>query len=185
MGRPKQLLPYEGRTLLEHVLHAAREAVPDRVVVVTGANADLVEETIADETIQVMRNADWQEGIASSIRVGVAAIQQLQPALDAVLFLVCDQPHVTGELLRDILQAHEASGKDIVACTYANTVGIPALFGNSFFPALLQLKGDEGAKKIILQNADGVVLVDFPHGETDIDTAADYAILNHKDLPPV
>jgi len=95
-----------------------------------------------------VENKDWQEGIASSIRSGLNTVLEYEPGTDAVIFMVCDQPYVTGELLKEIMTAHESSGKDIVASSYAGTVGIPALFSKSYFDALRQLKGDEGAKKL-------------------------------------
>jgi molybdenum cofactor cytidylyltransferase len=182
LGRPKQLLQFEGTTLVQRALDAALEAKPKQVVVVEGAHRGLAEKS---NTAIVVENKDWQEGIASSIRSGLNTVLEYEPGTDAVIFMVCDQPYVTGELLKEIMTAHESSGKDIVASSYAGTVGIPALFSKSYFDALRQLKGDEGAKKIILKNTDGVALVDFPKGNIDIDTAGDYATLQGKDIPPV
>lgn len=102
--------------------------------------------------------------------------------LDAVIFIACDQPYITPELLQELMDAYQDSRKDIVASSYAGTAGIPALFGKPFFDWLLALKGDEGAKKIIMQNPDGVAVVDFPQGNIDIDTQADYQEL--KGGPP-
>ena len=147
---------------------------------VTGAHKDLVK-----DPIDIAHNDDWKEGIASSIRCGLNAILKIEPGLDAVMFLVCDQPHISAALLKELMDAHEAGGKAIVASDFADTVGIPAFFHISFFGALQQLKGDEGAKRIIMQNPESVAVVDFPRGAIDIDTAADYQALKGKDVPPV
>jgi len=179
MGNPKQLLPYNAKTLVQHALHEAQHALQQPVVLVTGAHKDLVEQNNA---VLIAHNAEWKEGIASSIRTGLSAALKQKPDLDAVIFIVCDQPHISAALLKELIDAHSASGKEIVASSYADTVGIPALFGKSFFDALLKLKGDEGAKKIILQNPGSVAVVDFPQGGIDIDTPADYQGL--KGGPP-
>lgn len=182
LGQPKQLLQYEGKTLLQRSLDAAVEASPKQVVVVTGAQSGLIE---SNDAFLLVENMGWQEGIASSIRCGLQAVLENEPGTDAVIFMVSDQPHVSGELLRKIMEAYENSGKEMVASSYADTVGIPALFGKSYFDALSQLKGDEGAKRIIMKNANAVAVVDFPKGNIDIDTARDYAALQGKDIPPV
>jgi molybdenum cofactor cytidylyltransferase len=182
LGQPKQLLPYGDKTLVQHVLDTALAASPIQLVMVTGAHRDLVQQ---DDSFLTVHNADWKEGIASSIRSGLNAILKNEPGLDAVIFIVCDQPYISTTLLKELMDTHAATGKEIVASSYADTVGIPALFGKSFFNALQQLKGDEGAKKIIMQNPEAVAVVDFPRGNIDIDTAGDYAALQGKDIPPV
>lgn len=182
MGVIKQLLPYNGKTLIQHAVDTAQTVLPQPVVVVTGARNDIFE---PDNSVYMTHNAAWQEGIASSIRCGLNAILKIEPALDAVLFLVCDQPYISAGLLKELMDAHETSGKAIVASSYSDTVGIPALFHQSFFDVLQQLKGDEGAKRIIMQNPESVAIVDFPRGEVDIDTVSDYQALKGKDGPPV
>jgi molybdenum cofactor cytidylyltransferase len=182
LGRPKQLLPYGEKSLVQHVLDTALAASPKHVVLVTGAIRILVQ---FSGSVQVVNNAEWKEGIASSIRSGLKAVLKIEPGIDAVIFVVCDQPYISATLLQELMDAHAATGKEIVASSYADTVGIPALFGKSFFDALMQLKGDEGAKRIIMQNPGSVAVVDFPRGNIDIDTAGDYAALQGKDIPPV
>jgi len=98
--------------------------------------------------------------------------------LDASLLLTCDQPFVTAAVLAQIIQLRLTSGKPIVASAYASTLGIPALFDRSCFPDLLRLEEDSGAKKIILAQPHDVASFDFPAGEIDIDTAADYEKLD-------
>jgi molybdenum cofactor cytidylyltransferase len=179
LGKPKQLLSYNGKTLIQHTIDEAKTALPQPIVVVKGA-----EENLPASGVHIVHNAEWQEGIASSIRCGVKTILNIEP-VNAVIFLVCDQPHISSTLLKELMDAYTAAGKEIVASSYAGTVGIPALFGQSFFNQLLQLKGDEGAKRIIMQNPGSVAVVDFPRGEIDIDTAGDYQALQGKEVPPV
>jgi molybdenum cofactor cytidylyltransferase len=100
--------------------------------------------------------------------------------LDASLLLSCDQPFVTAAVLAQLIQLRLTSGKPIVASAYATMLGIPALFDRSCFPDLLRLKGDTGAKGIVLVRPHDVVSIDFPAGAIDIDTAADYKKLYQR-----
>jgi MobA-like NTP transferase domain len=97
----------------------------------------------------------------SSIRVGVQRAMDLAANLDASLLLSCDQPFVTAAVLAQLIQLRLTSGKPIVASAYATMLGIPALFDRSCFPDLLRLKGDTGAKGIVLVRPHDVVSIDF------------------------
>ena len=88
--------------------------------------------------------------------------------------MVCDQPFVSVALLNELIDACNTSGDDIIACSYSNTIGTPALFSKNYFPALLALQGDEGAKKLLKQYNGSVGVVSFPKGNIDIDTIQDY-----------
>ena len=123
-------------------------------------------------------NPRWPSRLGSSIGVGVQRAIDLAADLDASLLLTCDQPFVTAAILAQIIQLRLTSGKPIVASAYTSTLGIPGLFDRSCFPDLLRLKGDSGAKKIILVRPHDVVSFDFPAGEIDIDIAADYEKLD-------
>lgn len=168
LGKPKQLLPWRGTTLLQHAVQVASGVVARPIVVLGAFKQDL-------EGAQVVYNADWQEGIASSIRLGLQTAMQ-QGAKQA-LFMVCDQPFVSVHLLEELLTAQQKTGKPIVACAYSGTVGIPALFDSQYFPQLLDLKGDMGAKKIIHQYSEHTWPVPFPMGGIDVDTAEEYEAL--------
>jgi len=98
----------------------------------------------------------------------------LAPDLDAAVLVTCDQPFVNVAVFTQLMQLRLATGKPIIASAYAETLGIPALFDRSCFPDLLRLNGDSGAKGITLAWPHDVASFDFPAGEIDIDTAADY-----------
>lgn len=174
MGQPKQLLPFAGKSLLQHGLQAALEADVDPVIVVTGAEASLVEKEIHDIKINIVENEGWEEGTASSIRCGLNALLEIVPEIGHVIFMVCDQPFVTARLLNELIETCDDTGKDIIACAYDGTVGTPALFSKNYFPALLELQGDEGAKKLLKQYSDAVGVISFAKGSIDIDTMNDY-----------
>jgi molybdenum cofactor cytidylyltransferase len=174
LGKPKQLLPWEGSTLLQHAVQVAGQLTP-KPIVVLGAHVEKLEAVLDPSTITIVHNSDWREGIASSIRLGLQTAIEQQAS--QVIFMVCDQPYVSVHLLEELLLAQQKTGKPIVASAYAGTVGIPALFQSAIFPQLLDLEGDTGAKKIIQQNNELTWAVPFPMGHIDIDTGEEFDAL--------
>lgn len=174
LGKPKQLLPYNHKTLLQHAVQTAIACAARPVVVVLGAEADVMQNEVNGDDIQIIVNAEWKEGMASSIRCGIKAFTEIAPAAEGIVLMVCDQPYVTTVLLNELIAAHQKSGKQIVACGYDNTFGPPVFFHQSLFKELLQLKGDIGARNIVRQHADLVEVIPFPEGTFDVDTEADY-----------
>jgi len=180
LGKPKQLLNYKGKTLLEHSLQVAIETQLQPIVTVLGSNADLLKKSVAHLSTKVIINDQWIEGMASSIRCGIEELIKITPTISGVIIMVCDQPYVTAKLLTDLVENHEHSSKPIVASSYKNNIGTPALFDKTIFALLLSLKGDSGAKKIMKSNPDWVEPVNFLFGEIDIDTTEDYDLLIKK-----
>jgi molybdenum cofactor cytidylyltransferase len=177
LGKPKQLLSYEGKTLLQHGIQQAVATGATPIIAVLGANADFLIKETAYHGIEVILNPQWNEGMASSIRCGIKYLQDRKPDVHAAIIMVCDQPYVTTQLLNDLVENYQATRKPIVASSYANIQGTPALFDKTIFAALLELKGDVGAKKIMKENPGMVELVNFPLGNIDIDTKEDYESL--------
>ena len=172
LGKPKQNLVYKGQTLLQRAIEAAAASVCRPVIVVLGANEEMVKPTIESDNINIIHNPDWQEGMASSIRSGINALQKIEPNADSVILMLCDQPFVDAALPNQLVE--KKSDKGIVASGYNDTIGAPVLFDLAYFDELRSLKGQEGAKKLLLKYPDDVVTVPFPLGGIDIDTAEDY-----------
>lgn len=177
-GRPKQLAIFRGQPLVRHAIAGAVSAGCNPVVVVLGNHAAEVEAVLPGAACETIINAEWREGMASSIRGGLQHLVTREYDLDAILLLPCDQPLVEATALRNLMRLHRENPKPIVASAYAGTLGIPALFERSYFPALLELHGDRGAKDLILSNPDDVESFALPAAAVDIDTAADYEKLN-------
>jgi molybdenum cofactor cytidylyltransferase len=180
-GQPKQLLPFHGKTLVRTVIDAAHEAGCSPVVVVIGDNGEKIHRELAHANVIEVQNRDWQRGIGSSIRSGVQALSDHAPDVEATFLLVCDQPAVNARLIERMIATHMATKKDIVASSYADTVGVPALFDRSLFGDLLSLGDEAGAKSIILRSPERVAQLAFPEGAIDIDTWEDWEKFN-KDL---
>lgn len=173
LGTPKQLLNFKGKPLL---INAVEEALKFslHVIVVTGSNADLITPLLEEYDVVVCDNKKWSEGMSTGIVAGIHKALETDQNIDTIIISVCDQPYVSASLFRQILQVKNQSDKNIVACTYSDTIGVPVLFTKKYFNDLVSLKGDEGAKKLVKNFMDDVALVDFPQGAIDIDTADDY-----------
>jgi molybdenum cofactor cytidylyltransferase len=174
LGRPKQLLLFNGKTFLQHTIQVASASNAQQIIVVLGAHADSIEKEIEGIDVHIVKNSEWEEGMASSIRCGVKTFTEITSEAQGVILMVCDQPFVTASLLNELINAHQTTGKSIVACSYENTFGPPALFHRSLFEELLQLKGDVGARGIVRQHTEDVEVIPFPKGIYDVDTETDY-----------
>ncbi len=167
LGSPKQLLPVAGQSLLAHVTDIALESQADLVVVVLGAFSKKCAEAVVGSPVRIIENKNWSEGIASSIRAGVASVRD---EADAVLILLCDQPMISRAHLDRLMTAHAP----IAASAYGGSIGSPVFFERKFFDELLELHGDQGAKPLLAEHAAEVTALDFPDGEFDIDEVRDY-----------
>ena len=177
LGKPKQLLEFDGMSLLNHGIIEATNSNACSVVVVLGANADLIANKIDGDIAIIVKNENWNEGMASSVRLGLGTLLSQIPSIDAVIFMTCDQPYISSSVLNDLMIKYQQTGKPIVTSNYGEATGPPALFHKSFFSELMELKGDVGAKKIIQQHDDQVATVLFLEGKIDIDTKKDYEAL--------
>lgn len=178
MGSPKQALPYQDGTLLTHTLTAARAAGCEPIVVVLGAFADEVRALLVGQPVVCVYNSDWQEGMNTSVRIGVEHITAHFPEVDFLVLLTCDQPFLTAAVIENLVQMRTVTGKSLIASAYANTVGIPALFDKNLFIKLCELPAGAGAKRLIVSHSQNdVAAVDFPGGSIDIDTPDQYSRL--------
>lgn len=171
LGQAKQLVEFKGKTLLERASDAAARVNCGPIIVVIGANAGQIATRMSHSPAQFVENPDWEQGIGSSIRAGISRVQKAEPAAAAVLLMLSDQPFVGEPQLSRLVQARQKTCKPIVCSQYAETVGVPAIFGREFFDELLQL-GEAGAKGLLIAHSDQCARVPMPEAERDIDTAA-------------
>ena len=180
LGKPKQLLQYRGKTLLAHAINEAVNSNADAVVVVLGKDANLFKKDIDERKIRVAINSSWEEGMASSLRLGMDTLLKDKPYIDAVIFMVCDQPHVLSSILNDLIITQQKTTKQIVTSNYGDSMGPPSLLHKKYFEELMKLSGDAGARKIIQKNMNDVATILFPEGNIDIDTEEDYKKLKNS-----
>lgn len=164
MGGPKALLTVGGETLLRRTVRAALEAGCAPVLAVVGQwNPGL-----AGLEARMIPNPEASEGMASSIRAGVAALPE---TAEAALLLAVDQPAANAAILRRLLDLHRRDPGRPAACAYAGTLGIPAILPRRLFAELGALQGDRGAKAILLR--EGAAALPFPEGARDLDRPED------------
>jgi molybdenum cofactor cytidylyltransferase len=163
LGQPKQLVRFRGKTLIENAYETAA-TVCSRVAVVLGANAEAVRPMVPKSAI-IVHNENWSEGMASSIRAGLKAVESES---NVVILVSCDQPLVSPALLLRLLSA-----PGMTAAEYEGTLGIPAMFSRMYFPLLYSLQGAEGAKKVLLKYEPDVRRFPAPEAAFDVDTLED------------
>ena len=172
MGQPKQLLIYKQTTLLQRAINAAIGTPDSCLVVVLGANHQLL---MPDAAMLIVEyNPDWQQGMGASISAGIKRLLAEKPTVQNVLLMLCDQPFADTALLQKLINAKQNSNDKIIASAYENTLGAPVLFDRSYFNELLALQGQEGAKKLLIKYSNEVIAMPFNKGAIDIDTPEDY-----------
>lgn len=169
-GSPKQLVRIGGRPLLHAVVTRAAEVAGNALIVVLGSGAAELAPLLKHSPGSVVVNRHWREGMASSIRTGIA---RLPPTCSGVLLMLADQAAVTTDDLRRLAGTWRRRPQCIAAALYAGTTGVPAIFPRSTFSELAALRGDMGARAILRRTADRVVRVPMPSAELDVDTPED------------
>ena len=173
LGSPKQLLQFNGKSLLQHSVEEALQThLP--VIVVVGAKSQLIKDALKEFNVSIAENNRWHEGMSTSLQCGLAAAKNLKDEIDGIIFMVSDQPFVSITLLSNLLKAQNENSLPIVASGYAGRLGTPVLFHKFFFDELMNLQGDMGARKLIEKYKNLTSTVSFPEGTIDIDTAEDY-----------
>ena len=159
LGEPKQLVRLGEERLLERAVRVAAAAGCEPVIVVLGAHADQIETECSLEKAQVVINQDWREGMGSSLRAGIAAAAGAERAI----VMTCDQPATTAAHLVELMRR---SSGEAVASGYDGRRGVPACFPSEMFAALMQLRGDAGARELVVS----ALIVNLPGGGMDVDT---------------
>ncbi|RKD90004.1 nucleotidyltransferase family protein [Mangrovibacterium diazotrophicum] len=179
MGQAKQLLPWGNTSLIQHQI-AMLNAVADPLIVVLGSRADEIKPIIANESVTLVINENWEAGMGTSVAAGVKQLN-LFPNAVGVLFALIDQPLVNTEHYFKLIHTFRPGKKQIVASRpSAGWLGVPALFDSVYFDELSQLDGKQGAKTIIEKYANQVVSIDAGEQLADIDTPEAYKKLQLK-----
>ena len=177
-NNPKQLLKFKGKTLIRHSAETALASVCSPVCVVLGAKSDEIQAEIDDLPIEIAINENWQNGMSSSLKIGLKKLLEIVPNLSAVVVQLCDQPFINSNILNHLAETYQKTNAPIVASAYAETLGVPALFSRSIFAELLNLSAQNGAKQIIKNHLALVETISIPEAEIDIDTTEDYEKIN-------
>ena len=174
MGHFKLLAEIAGRPMLRHVVDAALASSARPVVVVTGNEADRVAQALQDLDVHLVHNQDFAAGLSTSLKAGIGA---LSPDIDAAIILLGDMPRIAGTHIAALIGAF-APGAIVVPVRQGQR-GNPVLWPRDFFPQLLSLSGDQGARRLLVDLAARVREVEMPDDAIfqDIDTPEALALL--------
>jgi CTP:molybdopterin cytidylyltransferase MocA len=174
MGQPKQLLRIEDEALVTRMTRRLIELEPATVMVVTGSDAQAVNDRLSGLPVQIVHNHRWEEGMASSLAAGV---KNLPAEIDGVLIMLCDQWQVGREDLQELVQAWNADISRITAACWHDegqrVIGPPAIFPRALFEELTGLKGDRGARAVIEKHRQCASFVAMESACFDLDEPAD------------
>lgn len=177
LGQSKQKFTVGGVSLLEKTVQVALNSKARHVLVVLGSNAEEHQELIAGLPVETVYHEKWEQGMGSSLKAGIKVLLEKHPDSEAVIVMVCDQPYITTSILDSLIATYQRNAADIVASSYKNVHGVPALFSRSIFPNLLEIEDAQGARKIIQHHQGTLSTVPFEKGYIDLDTPADLDLL--------
>lgn len=170
MGEIKQLLPWKNTTLLNYAIAQVKDISKD-IFLVLGAHMEKIKPTVPDHTI--IHNPSWEGGMGTSIAVGIARIES-KGDFDAVLVLLADQPLLKIDYYKKLISSHATENCKIVATSYGNKNGVPAILDHSLFKELKTLNEDYGARKLMQKYAEDTKSIDPDGKAIDIDTPEVY-----------
>ncbi|MCH9649681.1 MAG: nucleotidyltransferase family protein [Deltaproteobacteria bacterium] len=174
--QPKQLHPFRGQPLVRRMATLLAASRAAEVIVVLGHRAEEVGESLNGLPVRRALNRDYDQGQASSV---VAGLKSLQGDPKGALFVPCDQPLLTVEVVDSLISAFEKTEAPIVAPAFEGRRGAPTLFSNHFFPQLQTLEGDTGGREILKRHLAKLTLVpvEDPNVLRDADTLEEWAAL--------
>ncbi|MCX5823442.1 MAG: molybdenum cofactor cytidylyltransferase [Deltaproteobacteria bacterium] len=175
MGRPKQLLEWQGKTLLQHVLESLINSNADEIILVLGHETDRIRKSLPALQIKIVINPDYKQGMASSLRQGLLA---MDPRSEAFLVLLADQPGIGPEIMNRMIREFQRADprRGIVRPVYRGLRGHPVLIGVRYLQEALQLQGDVGARQILVNHPTDILEIEVNQDGilNDIDTPEEY-----------
>lgn len=176
MGETKQLLGLGENTVLGQTLENLAGARVDEIVLVLGFSAQTILRQLpvsATEDLKVVINQAYEQGMATSLREGLSA---LDPQTNAALIVLADQPFIRPETLNRIIEEHRRTNAQIIIPLYKGFRGNPVLLDRSVFPEVMALEGDIGCRAIFTSHLEGIVMVEVDDVGIllDIDNKDDY-----------
>lgn len=171
MGEDNKLVAQiRGKALVRHAVDAVLESAAGSVVVVTGFEAEKIAENLKGLPVSMVHNDDFAQGISSSLKSGLAA---LADDMDGVIVCLADMPDINADHLNRLIRAFDPDqGRSVCVASYAGQRGNPVLWSRRFFPEMMELSGDEGARKLLHAHERYVHLVDVESDAVlrDVDT---------------
>lgn len=167
LGQPKQLLIYKGKPLIQQVVNCALSLSPREVIVVTGANAQGIQEALRKAPVRLAHNSGWSAGMGGSIALGAEAVNQQS---DGLMIFLCDQWHIQLQDLNALVKAWQSDPGHIICAQAKAYRGPPVIFPASLFGELRKLKGSNGAQSLLHAHEDILTTVTIENATWDLDT---------------
>lgn len=179
MGKAKQLLPFQGKPLLQSVIDNARCSDLKSVFLVLGYKWREISAALDFAGVDLVINGQYDEGQSASIKSGLKSVSQ---ECQAAVFLLGDQPLVSTELINRLIDRYQSTGAPIIIPTCGGERGNPVLMDRSLFPELLRIEGDLGGRAVFSRYSESIDFFEVESTEvlTDIDTPEDYKELSHE-----
>ncbi|QMU64420.1 MAG: NTP transferase domain-containing protein [Flavobacteriaceae bacterium] len=172
-GKPKQLLPYKETVLLNYIIEQLIPIKNAGIFVMIGAYVESVFQSIKNQPVTVIKNADWKKGMGDSLAKGVAYIAAKND-FHRVLVTLGDLPLITTQRYTQLIALATNSKKRIILTAYKNLSGVPAIFDKSLFHELSLLTGEKGAKSIVNKYQDEILMSTSEVPFFDVDTDETY-----------
>ncbi len=177
MGKPKLLLPFGEKTIIETVLNNAIQSETDGVLVVLGSNSEKIAEKIKNFSVKISVNPNFREGMLSSIQWG---FETLPKDTRAALIMLGDQPLIPSSVINKIIHAYKETKKGIILPVYEKRRGHPILIDMKYRDEVKRLNPDTGLRALVHNHTEDIleIDVDAPGILKDIDTVEDYKEIN-------
>jgi molybdenum cofactor cytidylyltransferase len=157
MGAPKALVPYRGKTFVEHLLEVTRHARAGLTRIVVGAHADEIREKLISHAAEIVVNADWAKGQLSSIQAAIRSLTESETS--GMILCPVDHPIVSAALVAMLIEEFDSSGKAIALPTYRGKRGHPVIFRASLYSELLAASPQVGARQVVWTHSDDLIEV--------------------------
>lgn len=171
LGTPKQFIEINGQALVRLMAERLLALPPDGLLVIVGAHAERMKQSLAGLGLEIIENGDWANGIGTSIALGAGRFAETQ--VSGVVIALCDQPAIPPRHFRTLCDRFSAVPCDIVASEYAGRRGVPAVFAHRLLPRLAAMSGDRGAKSLLYDSSLRIECVACDEAAIDLDTPAD------------
>lgn len=183
MGSPKQLLKWGKGSLLNHAVKTVLEVGTSEVIVVLGANYELITKEIQHHPITILKNEDWKLGLGKSIACSTEHVLKSNSKTQGILITLADQPLINSDYLKKMIQVFTPCKRQIIATAYGEEkMGVPVLFDNLYFKELTKLSDDKGAKVVLKVHESFVKTLKPPVKNVDLDSKEDYKMLHRSNF---
>lgn len=173
MGTPKQLLPFNGQPMIADICKKLVSLELHSIACITGSENNLIKKAISKFPIQAIYNADFKQGMNSSLVTGINSLSS-QEDLEGILITLADQPTIPLAHYQLMAATFNQNTQSIISTSYGDSYGVPSIFPSSLFSELQELVVDKGAKSIIKKHLDKTKFIRCEEALNDIDSPEDY-----------